>query len=57
MKGLTKRQSSVDYHNLDDAIDYIEDGLTILGSVITEERLRSKVEETINDIRKAGKIV
>lgn len=28
----------------------------MLGSIVTDEKLRPKVEETISDIRKAGKI-
>lgn len=39
----------------DDAIDYIEQGLTVLGSVSTDETIRPKVEQTVADIMRAGK--
>lgn len=38
----------------DEAIDYIEEGLTILGSVSTDETIRPKVEQTVADIMRAG---
>lgn len=39
----------------DDAIDYVEHGLTVVGSTVIDEAIRPKVEETIADMMSAGR--
>lgn len=48
--------SSVRFSNLGEAIDFLERGMSLIGSTIVEEVTRPEIEELIVNLNKAGKL-